>query len=546
MFAKAFQMVQKEFKNIVSNLNPGEQESKIKINDKEYVEDKLIAEGGFGYIYQIHSPGHKEQKYALKRINIADKKHLKQVKNEVNLWSKISKNKHIVQLIDFEITEKVAFIVMEFCEGGTLLDYIIKKDKPISEFEALNIVYQIASGLKFMHSFNPAISHRDIKIENILLKNGNIKICDFGSASTSSFESGNVDQKTKNEHFSNFEKNSTLIYRPPEMCDIYSNYVINEKVDIWALGCILYSVLFKIHPFQEAQKLQIISGQYSLPDTASQYSEKIIDLIRYMLTPDPSQRPSAKEIVDITNKWDNCSINLCQEVQELKQKQLARQGNKKMMTQEDIERIQKKIKAKQGNDGNNGGTWDPFGYENGGLKSNNNGNETGKNLLEFDFVDDNGAGNNNKNQGVDLFDFGTGNSGNVSQPQQSQKPANNLSELGWDFNFQQQNKIEKEEDIFVFNPLENKPPVQEANINKSKTNPVPMSFGNKGSFSGSSNVGGSNNAFNNNTSSNQVFDLFQIDNTKLQNVSLTHNELKTNGKKTSNNNQNQDILSFFQ
>lgn len=39
------------------------------------------------------------------------------------------------------------------------------------------------------------------------------------------------------------------MYRPPEMTDLYLRYEINEKVDIWMLGCILYTMCFYISPF---------------------------------------------------------------------------------------------------------------------------------------------------------------------------------------------------------------------------------------------------------------------------------------------------------
>lgn len=93
------------------------------------------------------------------------------------------------------------------------------------------------------------------------------------------------------------------MYRPPEMCDLYQLFRIDQKVDVWMLGCILFVVCFYKHPFQECSKLAIVNGSYNIPDK-SNYSEKMHDLIRAMLTPNPSLRPSVEEVLKILEKYD--------------------------------------------------------------------------------------------------------------------------------------------------------------------------------------------------------------------------------------------------
>jgi len=74
------------------------------------------------------------------------------------------------------------------------------------------------------------------------------------------------------------------MYRPPEMVDLYLGYKINEKVDIWMLGCVAFTMCFYNHPFLECSKLAISKGKYIFPHK-HKYSEKMCDLIRLMLTP---------------------------------------------------------------------------------------------------------------------------------------------------------------------------------------------------------------------------------------------------------------------
>lgn len=155
-----------------------------------------------------------------------------------------------------------------------------------------------------MHSQENPIAHRDIKIENILKKGKNYKICDFGSSSDIKIDPRKCEKNYISEQFSSFDKFTTFMYRPPEMCDQYCKYLINEKVDVWMLGCVLFTVLFKKHPFQEAQKLAIINAHYFIPEEeAEKYSEKILDFMRLLLTPNPAIRPSVKDVLNLIKNW---------------------------------------------------------------------------------------------------------------------------------------------------------------------------------------------------------------------------------------------------
>ena len=91
------------------------------------------------------------------------------VKNEMSIL-KLVKHKYIIQLYEILQTPNHIFIVMEYCDGKDIMDYILKRNH-LSELEALKYFQQLINALFYLHSQN--IAHRDIKIDNILFKVSN-------------------------------------------------------------------------------------------------------------------------------------------------------------------------------------------------------------------------------------------------------------------------------------------------------------------------------------------------------------------------------------
>ncbi|EDL20103.1 cyclin G associated kinase, isoform CRA_e, partial [Mus musculus] len=169
---------------------------------------------------------------------------------------------------------------------------------PLSCDSILKIFYQTCRAVQHMHRQKPPIIHRDLKVENLLLSNqGTIKLCDFGSATTISHYpdySWSAQKRAMVEE--EITRNTTPMYRTPEIVDLYSNFPIGEKQDIWALGCILYLLCFRQHPFEDGAKLRIVNGKYSIPVNDTRYTV-FHDLIRAMLKVNPEERLSIAEVV---------------------------------------------------------------------------------------------------------------------------------------------------------------------------------------------------------------------------------------------------------
>jgi cyclin G-associated kinase len=109
---------------------------------------------------------------------------------------------------------------------------------------------------------------------------GLIKLVDFGSATMEKIyptPDWSMTKRTIVEE--QIAAKTTPMYRAPEMLDLWSNYPIDEHVDLWALGCLLFALNFGQHPFQDSNKLAIVNANFSLPKNVSD-SGPIVSIIR--------------------------------------------------------------------------------------------------------------------------------------------------------------------------------------------------------------------------------------------------------------------------
>ena len=106
------------------------------------------------------------------------------------------------------------------------------------------------------------------------------KLCDLGSCAIGPVSISDRKQRADEEEI--VQKQTTQMYRAPEMCDLYMQPELTEAVDIWALGCLLYFMAFWKHPFEEAGNLGTISGKYKVPQDCK-YSADFTHTIMRML-----------------------------------------------------------------------------------------------------------------------------------------------------------------------------------------------------------------------------------------------------------------------
>ncbi|XP_030592919.1 cyclin-G-associated kinase-like isoform X1 [Archocentrus centrarchus] len=279
----------------------------VELGDMKLRIRRVIAEGGFAFVYEAQDMSSGKD-YALKRLLSNEEEKNKEIIQEVCFMKKLSGHPNTVQFCsaasiskEESDTGQAEFLILtELCKGQ-LVDFIkrVEQRAPLSCDTVLKIFYQACRAVQHMHKQKPAIIHRDLKIENLLISNqGTIKLCDFGSATTvSHYPDYSWSAQKRSMVEDEITRNTTPAYRTPEMIDLYSNFPINEKQDIWALGCILYLLCFKQHPFEDGAKLQIVNGKYSIPQNDVKYTV-YHDLIRSMLKVNPEERLSITELVN--------------------------------------------------------------------------------------------------------------------------------------------------------------------------------------------------------------------------------------------------------
>ncbi|PVH98806.1 Ca2+/calmodulin-dependent protein kinase [Periconia macrospinosa] len=226
---------------------------------------------------------------------------------------------NIVKLVDFSESRQYYYIILELCPGGELFHQIVRLTY-FSEDLSRHVIIQVAKALEYLHE-EAGVVHRDIKPENLLFypipfvptRNpkpkgpededkedegefvkgqgaggiGLIKIADFGLSKVI------WDSQTMTPC-------GTVGYTAPE---IVKDERYSKSVDMWALGCVLYTLLCGFPPFydESIQTLteKVARGQYTfLSPWWDDISKSAQDLVSHLLTVDPEKRYDIKQFLN--------------------------------------------------------------------------------------------------------------------------------------------------------------------------------------------------------------------------------------------------------
>lgn len=261
-----------------------------------HIHTKKLGEGGFaGVRLATHLvTGQNVAIKCLDKVKLGPE--LPRIYNEIECLKRL-KHHNIARLYQVFETQSMIYLVLEYCSGGELFDYIVSKSK-LSEMESAQIIYDLMNVLNYIHI--NGFAHRDLKPENVLFDDKHqIKLIDFGLAANCS-----ADHMATNKNQAPLDQLSTccgsVTYAAPEVISgrVYSG----TSCDVWSAGVMLYALLVGRLPFNDNSISKLYQKiQDGIKTVPSFLSEEAGDLIMKMLIVDPTKRITVPEI--LSHPW---------------------------------------------------------------------------------------------------------------------------------------------------------------------------------------------------------------------------------------------------
>ncbi len=259
------------------------------LNDR-YMLTEVIGVGGMAEVYKAFDKlvNRVVAVKILKEEFMSDAQFRRRFSNESKAITMLSQ-KNIVDVYDVCLDGDIMFIVMEYIDGITLKEYIDRK-KILDWREATFFTKQILQAMS--HAHERGIVHRDLKPHNImLLKDGTIKVTDFGIARLSKFDTQTITDKAI----------GSVHYISPEQA---SGDRTDEKTDIYSVGVMLYEMLTGTLPFDADSPVSValmqVQAQPALPRAINdKIPQGLEDITIKAMMKDPSQRyQTAAQMLD--------------------------------------------------------------------------------------------------------------------------------------------------------------------------------------------------------------------------------------------------------
>jgi len=244
---------------------------------------KLIGVGTYAEVYEVKKTD-RDERLAMKVITKKQNMNTELIFKELEAMECL-KHPNIISATDVFETDTHIYVAMPFCDGGDLLDDLNKRGS-FHENKFREIFRQLVDALSYSHT-NGWI-HRDIKPENILLtSNGDTLLTDWGFACKWKAD-GYIDRSY-----------GSLLYSAPEI--ILGEKYKGPEVDVWSLGCVLYTCVAGTLPFsldrafdsEDILRRNIITANYN---ENINFSPELNDLISLMLDIDGTTRISLDEV----------------------------------------------------------------------------------------------------------------------------------------------------------------------------------------------------------------------------------------------------------
>ncbi|XP_059179306.1 serine/threonine-protein kinase 16-like [Physella acuta] len=298
----------------------------LTVENRKFFIKQRLGEGGFSFVDLVEdSQTHKA--YALKRILCHSKEEEHIALQEIQIMREISHpniiplecysiNKVDVHTKSVDITCEV-FLVIPLYRKGTLqnrIETLKLKGEHLGEETIWKLMLGICQGIKAMHDHNPPYAHRDIKPDNVMTQeDGTPVVMDLGSAAPARLFIKTARDASSLQDLA--AERCSMLYRAPELFTVETNTSLDERTDIWSLGCVLYALAYLESPFESAYQhgdslaLATMAGKITFPDNTQGYSNSIPETILWMLKPKQTERPYIDQVIekihDIKHVYEN-------------------------------------------------------------------------------------------------------------------------------------------------------------------------------------------------------------------------------------------------
>ena len=311
----------------------------VTVERTRFAVQRPLGEGGFSFVFLVREvPDARGQDFALKRVLLGDGEDEDEdeavssrfgnsaVEREIAVM-RATDHPHALPLLRAEIESPKGFktatsrarrrahMVFPAFPEGTVLDRCLANPPgaAFTKTQLLRLTKQIATALAYLHEhprFGP-LAHRDVKPGNVLIETGNFGkglkavLMDFGSCRPARVSVRDragalrVQERAARE--------CTAPFRAPELFDTPSRCDLDERVDVWSLGCLLFAgANGGRSPFESALgqtggslALAVLSGKVAWPEEApeDEADAALRDVVAFLLRKDWRERPTAHDAV---------------------------------------------------------------------------------------------------------------------------------------------------------------------------------------------------------------------------------------------------------
>ncbi|RKP07226.1 kinase-like domain-containing protein [Thamnocephalis sphaerospora] len=329
------------------------------INGRTLKVVKLLGEGGFSLVYLVQDPVTRRL-FAVKKVHCAGnalgsggdstQDSVRQAVREAEM-TRLFDHPNIIKVLDVCVTQdrsgagKTVYLFLPYYKHGNVQDALVKRKADgtrFSERQIIDMFHGVCQAVRQLHCYDLPIvparrnnslgrnppgedensmelddaeaqaaerrvvyAHRDIKPGNVLIGDDGATpiLMDFGSIARAKVVIRTRQQALQEQDRA--AEHCTMAYRAPELFDVKTGTTLDERVDIWSLGCLLYAMAYGESPFESAGTeaggsiaMAVQNGRYQFPAGDSYYSEKLQELIKSMLVVDPKQRPDIHQTIE--------------------------------------------------------------------------------------------------------------------------------------------------------------------------------------------------------------------------------------------------------